>query len=116
PVQRILPRVQQVGQALADDHHTLGTILIAVIEVASCDNRNAKGRKESRRNRAELRVVILSVISTSALCRKSEVNVQPAVIPPRRAEARRNVLHTRYCTHPPQHLTIEVLDLLIRLS
>ena len=60
-VYRVLAWIELIGHALADDHHPLAAILVAVVEVAALQDGHAHGAEETRRNGAELRPKILSI-------------------------------------------------------
>jgi hypothetical protein len=45
-VHRVLPWERALRQTLADNHHALRTVLVAVVEVTPLQNRHAKRRKK----------------------------------------------------------------------
>ncbi|HTF61879.1 MAG TPA: hypothetical protein VK638_04115, partial [Edaphobacter sp.] len=61
PVHRVLPRVEQLGEALTDDHHAFATVFVGVVEVAPFLNRHPEPIEETRRYHLELGSKILSV-------------------------------------------------------
>ncbi len=115
-VQRVLSRVEFVGEALADDDHPLRAFFVAVIEIAALQNRDAHGGKESRRDRPEFGAVRIAAgfLLLGARGGELEVDIQSAVVAPGSAETFRGVFHTRQRRHAAFDVAVKVPNLLLR--
>src|ERR1700733_11883818 len=110
-VHRVLPWIEHLCEALTDDDHAFGTVLVAVVEVATLLNRHSERIEESRRYRPELCAEILTVRASGALRGKLEADVQAPIVTPGSAEARTHVLDSRQRADPTLHLAIELIHL-----
>src|SRR6185437_2843335 len=112
----ILPGVELVGEALADNHHALIAFLVAVVEVAALGDGHAHGLEPARRNGAEIGAEILPIGPMRALRAKRKADAVLAVSAPGHAHAFRYALHTRNGTDALLDVAIELGDLLLRFA
>ena len=111
PVHGVHAREHALGDALADDHDLLAVAAIALVEVASGDDRHAERLEESRRDGPEPRPRILFAVGL-LIALGRELRGEESGIPPRHDRAERDALDAGQLRDSANRFLVEAADLL----